>query len=447
MSAALAGEDLAIRFEASAAAVDGGSLVRAYESLVVIYLVTLLFLYPYGIPLGADASVKFPDLVGMMCLLLGFTVLALRPRVRPDLLFLAVVGPFVLLEIATPVIGAVGYRKPGDVVSSIRMAILWLPMILLTMIAPPAAQPRFERRLRLLLATTLWLNIPYSMVLIAVDLGFAPSWMAFTRFLEPWAVIAYFDVVEGLRPAGFFANTTALSVFAIVCLSFFYARYAAAQSRNDLYHALGALFLVLLTTSRVAFGAAGLIVMVGWTVLTGRRKLAIAAVFLAVAAALLVVIEETIGLERVFYRFIRVAESGLLADVSFGGRIMETWPAALAVAREYPFGTLISAPRVADLIDSGYLNYYIQGKWLFIAGVAVMLAGSLAIGLRCLRRSRSLTGGTMMLFLAIFLILAMIVSNPARSPAAIALLVFAYWKLRIERASRWVRITVPADRP
>ena len=44
------------------------------------------------------------------------------------------------------------------------------------------------------------------------------------------------------------------------------------------------------------------------------------------------------------------------------------------MARDYPFGTLISAPRIAALIDSGYLNFYMQGKWVFVAALALMLA-------------------------------------------------------------------------
>ncbi len=53
--------------------------------------------------------------------------------------------------------------------------------------------------------------------------------MAFTRFLEPWAVATNFEVVLGLRPAGFFTNTTALSVFGVVCLCYFYAQYVARR--------------------------------------------------------------------------------------------------------------------------------------------------------------------------------------------------------------------------
>ena len=56
------------------------------------------------------------------------------------------------------------------------------------MLAAQTTEPRLERKLRLLLAASLCLNVPYALVQIAVDLGYPPAWMAFTSFLEPWAV-------------------------------------------------------------------------------------------------------------------------------------------------------------------------------------------------------------------------------------------------------------------
>lgn len=416
-------------------------LSRVYEDLIVVYLVTLLYLYPYGIPLGADASIKLPDLLGLFCIAFGAAILLAKQRMRPDMVFLAVVGPFVLLELAYPVVGAVGYRNPSDVFSSLRAAVLWLPMILLPMVAAPASPPRFERRLRRLLAIALWLNVAYAGVLIAVSLGYAPKWMAFTKFLAPWAVVPYFDPVEGLRPAGFFSSVTALSIFAIVCLCFFYASYIAKPSSGDLYHTVGAAFLVLLTTSRVAYAASALIFLIGWFVLSPSRKIVAFIIGVAALVAMLVLVEETVGLAYAFHRFTRLADSGLLADVSFGSRISQTWPAALSVAAEYPFGSLISAPTVAGLIDSGYLTYYIQGRWVFVACVVIMLAGQLAIGLWCLRRAQALPAGLMLLFVSIYLTLSMVITNPVRMPVVAAFVVFAFWKLRAEIDSRYLRFT------
>jgi hypothetical protein len=439
--------DGALRVSARRAPEAGRSVAGAYEILLLFYLTSLLYAYPYGVTLGAEASIRAPDLLGLLCLAVGAVAIAQRGSLRLDVLFLAIAGPFVLLEIATPAIGALGYRKFYDVVSSLRMAILWLPMVMLVALASPVAQPRFERRFRALLVVSLWVNIPYAIVQIGVDFGVLPAWMAFTRFLEPWAVASNFEVVLGLRPAGFFTNTTALSVFGVVCLCYFYARYVARRDPADFRATLASLFVILLTTSRAAFAGAALILACGWFALDGGRKLKLVAVLLAAIGAILVVVEQTIGLDQAFYRFTRIVDSGLLADVSFGQRLNQTWPAALAVARDYPVGTLISAPRIAALIDSGYLNFYIQGKWMFIAAVAVLFVGMLVTGLWCLTRPRPPAGGLMLLFMAIFLLPAMVTSNPIRTPLVIAFLVFAFWKLRTERSSRRLVAAIPGAGP
>jgi O-antigen ligase len=416
----------------AAAAAPPRNIVREYESLVLIYLTSLLYLYPYGIPLGSSVSIRAPDVLGLFCLLVGTAALVLKQRLRVDPVFLAVIGPFLVLELATPLIGAIGYRQPLDAVSSLRIAILWLPMILLTMLATRTTGPRFERKLRLLLTASLCLNVPYAFVEIAVDLGYAPAWMAFTSFLEPWAVDRHFSVVTGLRPAGFFVNTTALAVFGIVCLCYFYGQYVANRTRADLHLSLLSLLVVTLTTSRAGYAAAALIILIGWFALPGRRKITVFTVLALAVGALLLAIDRTIGIEQTFYRFQRLAESGLLADVSFGQRVRDTWPAALAVARDYPFGTLISAPRIAVLIDSGYLNYYIQGRWVFIASIAFMLMSQWVIGLWSLRKPYLRPGGLIILFLASYLMLGMIITNPLRSPSIISFIVFAFWKFRYE---------------
>ena len=426
----------------------GPGITRAYEALVFFHLGTLLYVFPYGVALNPTTSIRIADLVGLMCLFCGAVSLAVRPRVRLDGLFLAIVGPYLLLELAAPLIGAVSYGKLADGVSSLRVAVLWFPMLILAMIAAPGAEARFERRLRGLLAVTVWLNIAYAIVQLAAFVGFLPRSFMFTAYLEPWAVDPNFEPVTALRPAGFFFNTTALSVFAIVSLCFFYARYVGRRGSGDLLHAVGAAFLTALTTSRTAVAAVGLILAVGWLVLEGRRKLALFAIVAVVIVAFLLFVEYTVGLERAFYRFTRIVESGLLEDYSLGKRINETWPTALEVARDYPVGTWIYAPRVAELIDSGYLNYFIQGRFVSLGVVMYMFAGLLLVGSLCLLQPTRLQGGLLILFLALFLVPAMVVTNPIRSPIVAALIVYGFWKLGVERRIRRFRLEpLPAASP
>jgi hypothetical protein len=346
---------------------------------------------------------------------------------------LAIAGAFVLLALLLPFVGAVGYRRAGGAARALRMAVLWLPMVFLTMLAPPRNSVLFEAKLERVLSVTLWLNFGYAILQIANTLGVVPRALLVTSWLEPWAVDKNYNLIQGLRPAGFFANSTALSVFGIVCLAFFYARYVSGAVRRDLVNTLLALGVVALSTSRTAYAAAAAILFAGWLHLSPGRKSVMALVLASGIAALLVVVEQTVGIDEAFYRFQRLADSGLLEDASLGKRVYQSWPAAFAAAQAYPIGTLVQATRALPVIDSGYLNYYLQGRWIFVAALAVLLAGHWWIGLRAFLGPPSRRFGLLVLFLVIYLSAAMIVSNPLRSPLMIAFIVFAFWRIRFEQ--------------
>ena len=410
-----------------------GTLVSAYQRVAGWYLVALLYVYPYGISFGDEASLRLSDLFALLAVAMGVGAIILRQSVRIDRTFLAVAGAFLLLELLLPFVGAVGYRRPGDAASALRMAMLWLPMVFLTLLAPPRNSVLFEAKLERVLSVTLWLNFGYALMQIANTLGIVPGALLVTSWLEPWAVDRNYNLIQGLRPAGFFANSTALSVFGIVCLAFFYARYVSGAMRRDLLHVLLALGVVVLSTSRTAYAAAAAILFAGWLHLSPGRKGVIAVILAAGIAALLVVVEQTVGIDEAFYRFQRLADSGLLEDVSLGKRVHQSWPAAFAAAQSYPIGTLVQATRALPVIDSGYLNYYLQGRWLFVAALAVLLAGQWWIGLCAFFGPASRRLGLLVLFLVIYLSAAMVVSNPLRSPLMIAFIVFALWRIRFEQ--------------
>ena len=83
-------------------------------------------------------------------------------------------------------------------------------------------------------------------------------------------------MIVGLRPAGFFVNTTALAVFGIMCLCYFYSQYAANRTQADLHLSLISLF-DRLTTSRAGYAAAASILVIGWFALTGGKKVTVLA--------------------------------------------------------------------------------------------------------------------------------------------------------------------------
>jgi hypothetical protein len=125
----------------------GPAFLAVYQDVLFAYLISILFLYPYGVTVLEVASFRPPDLFALAALALGIGAVLAGGRVRITRAVFVVAGAFVLLELAAPVIGAVGYRRFGDVVSALRMAMLWLPMVLLTMLAPPTVALQFEDRL------------------------------------------------------------------------------------------------------------------------------------------------------------------------------------------------------------------------------------------------------------------------------------------------------------
>ena len=111
----------------------------------------------------------------------------------------------------------------------------------------------------------------------------------------------------------------------------------------------------------------------------------------------------------------------------------DIWPTAIAAARDYKLGTLIQAPRTLPLIDSGYLTYYLQGKWASVAALSLLLAGHWFVGLRAYFGPAVRRVGVMTLFLGIFLTIALAISNPLRSPLVIFFIVYSFWRLDLER--------------
>jgi len=426
---------------------SSGALPRLYQTSVAWYVVALLFLYPYGIALTPDVNLRFTDLVALVPLALGTMAVLLHGRIRIEPTLWTVIGLFVLFEMSAPIVGALGYRRPTDIVSAIRMAMLWLPMLLLTMLAHPLAALRFEDQLARILRWAIWVNLLYAGLQLGSVLGFVPRSMLLTEWLASYAVDRSYDIIQGIRPAGFFVRSTALSVFGIVCLCFFYARFVSSGQRRDLLYSLLATGIVVLTTSRTAYAATAAILFAGWWHLSSDRKLALVAILGIAATTMLVVVERTVGLELAFSRFQRLAETGLLEDASFGARFYEIWPTAIAAARDYRLGTLIQSPRALPLIDSGYLTYYLQGKWPFVLALAVLLVGHWYVGVRSFFGPRSRRLGVMIVYLAIFLTVALVISNPLRSPLVIVFIVFAFWRLAAERGSVIVRAVPAAARP
>ena len=81
-----------------------------------------------------------------------------------------------------------------------------------------------------------------------------------------------------------------------------------------------------------------------------------------------------------------------------------------------------------------------------MAALAILLAGQWFLGLRALfgREARRL--GVMTLFLAMYLTIALVISNPLRSPLMIFFIIYSLWRLRVERQSTLMQALPIRDR-
>src|SRR5690606_14260338 len=107
-------------------------------------------------------------------------------------------------------------------------------------------------------------------------------------------------------------------------------------------------------------------------------------------------------------RIIFVIEFGLEYDNSFGARMYRIWPLALQELRAYPFGTFSSPTEKIGLIDSGYLTYYAQGKWVFIFILFLFLVSILIRGMKSFSNKRN-WATIMLLSISLYIVGSMIV--------------------------------------
>ena len=154
---------------------------------------------------------------------------------------------------------------------------------------------------------------------------------------------ANFEVVLGLRPAGFFINTTALSVFGVVCLCYFYAHYVAnRRARGPVATRWLSLFVILLTTSRAAFVGRRADPRDRLVRVDGPRKLKLVVDPARQPWPPCSRIEETLGLDQAFYRFTRVRRAACSptcpsgSESSTPGPRHSPWRATTRSARSFP---------------------------------------------------------------------------------------------------------------
>jgi len=392
------------------------------NKISTFYLVSLVTLAPYGIP--GDATIRLSDLFALLLLSSGFTLLLYGKKIS----YRIMVAPlllFIFLEFYTPIAGMILYGT-SSMTTSIRTILMWMPLILYWGLMDEDTD--IVKKVDFVLKVGLTINLAIAMMQLLISLGFLPEFLLPTYYLQIFAVDEQYKLYESFRSSGLFVNSTGLSLFATMAFIFYYSR-TLTGFKNTTIWTFVAFILVLLTTSRTAVVFMVLVIFIGLFFANIKTKITVIISMTILIGILLYILDAYVGLESFFWRFQRVYDSGLLEDYSFGHRINVLWPSALDAVKDLPFGTLSSSPIVLGVIDSGYLTYYTQGKWIFIFSLLYLL---FYMFIRIFKRVKVEELKWIKLFisfLAFYILLAMVIGNPMRSQIIIVFIIISFMLL------------------
>jgi len=392
------------------------------NKISTFYLVSLVTLAPYGIP--GDATIRLSDLFALLLLSSGFTLLLYGKKIS----YRIMVAPlllFIFLEFYTPIAGMILYGT-SSMTTSIRTILMWMPLILYWGLMDEDTD--IVKKVDFVLKVGLTINLAIAMMQLLISLGFLPEFLLPTYYLQIFAVDEQYKLYESFRSSGLFVNSTGLSLFATMAFIFYYSR-TLTGFKNTTIWTFVAFILVLLTTSRTAVVFMVLVIFIGMFFANIKTKITVIISMTILIGILLYILDAYVGLESFFWRFQRVYDSGLLEDYSFGHRINVLWPSALDAVKDLPFGTLSSSPIVLGVIDSGYLTYYTQGKWIFIFSLLYLL---FYMFIRIFKRVKVEELKWIKLFisfLAFYILLAMVIGNLMRSQIIIVFIIISFMLL------------------
>lgn len=389
--------------------------INVYTKLLGIYLFSLVIFYPYGIII-ADNSFRISDILTILLITSGVLLILKSKRVYKNITKVWFIIPFFFLEVILHLVGIMQYPDISPM-SSVRVIFLYLPLLLVFLMYEENEMNKlnitFEKSLKISLIAT----FIYSVIQLGVVYGYLPLSFLLQQYLEAIAVDDHFNVLDGNRVSGFFNNGIGLSIFGIACFSYFLPKLLHSYRKSYMLYVLFSALLIIFSSTRVA-----LIIMVILFVinLLFAPSPFIYKLKILVNSALLlfisfVIVNFTIGLETIFYRFNRLGE-GLENDYSYSFRVNHLWPGVIDSVKDLPFGTLVQPFNIVGLIDSGYLSYYAQGKWLFIFAMALFLIGTVTYALFTYNRSRNKTVNMFVFNIVVYMIIEAITHNPMRNP-------------------------------
>jgi hypothetical protein len=409
-----------------------------YSDLLCIYLFTLLCFYPYGLMFGEN-SFRVSDLVSISLVGLGLIQLVKTGRANKAVLFLFVVSPFFLMEIVTPILGS--FLHNGlFLMASFKVLLSYLPMIFLFVFYNYKNFWMLDKRIEKLMKVSLFIQLAVSIIQIMVIFGYLPPNFLLQSLLEPWAVDNHYKFVDGVRASGLANNGIELSMIGILLLIYFTSKLMYKFENKYLFYSILSLTLIILTTTRAAILAAIIIILcclifarISWI-----SKGKFLTTLIVAVVGLLILINYTLGLDELFYRFLRIGNEGLANDFSYSFRNEVLWPNVLEGLRSYPHGTLINPYEIFGVIDSGYLSYFAQGTYLFALTYLIFIIGCFSIALIGILRNKNVVMGVFMVNIVIYITIAMYFYNLMRLPLIIFFILYSLAGLAIQYPNSFV---------
>mgnify|MGYP000961329047 CR=1 FL=1 len=392
-----------------------------YSYICILYLASLIFLYPYGITVGSNNSIRITDIFPVILLFMGSLYILRYKGIRKNI-FLFLIIPLFILELVLPVVGSVEYGA-SSVGSAFRIILNYSPFLLYSLICTTEETVKVNLMVHKVLKLGLIVNFVYSTVQILIVYGFLPKQLLLQQYLVNFAVDGHYKIVDGVRASGTFNNGIELSIFGVLAFCYFQSKLISKYSVSDLMYLLISILVVALSNTRTAMLAIAIIFIISFifSPISIIKKMKIV---LSVSFPLLIfflIVGSFIDLEDIFYRVVRLGE-GLGSDYSFSYRTNVIWPYVLEALQIYPVGTLTQPYNIFGVIDSGYLSYFAQGKWLFVLALLILIVGTILVATYILLKSKVEYKWVSLglIFTIIYISFALVVYNLLRNPIVIA---------------------------
>lgn len=415
---------------------------------VVLYLTLSMFLYPYGFRLVGTAFFRFGDFVALLVFAVAALLILLYGRIRGTILIFWPVLPLLVVDMLMPLAGVVLFGATSGINNALRTLTLHALVLTAACFADSRRLDELLKPIIFVLKFGLLANLVYVSIQIGVSVQLLPESLLITRRLEMFSdgtVREHF-----LRPSGFFRRAPDIAEFGVIGLGFFAARFKYTNRWSDMIFAVIGIVLVLLSTSRATLVAVAVILLLFFGSYLVQFKLRtlfqigrIALVIVVVSSVFLWWLGSAVDTERYFARVARLGSAEITEDRSLLTRTEKRWPYVLdQVERKYPYGTLINPHDVFGPVDSGFLFYYVQGRWLGLVPVLWLFAGLFYL-IFLKRYQRAGWTRLFLLYLAVHTGTRMIVSVALHQPVLMFWLYLSLWLLYAEEQGYLTPLSTP----